>query len=125
MDKLDMRPHVYSSAWIGGGLFNDTTYHLAKGNSYLDPYCNWSALDVRRVATQETELPMALFKRSNTFEEIVGENEYLTQFLPYQPNSYIFTLNNAHCDDNISVMSCPLKKMACLVASAQFSEETL
>eukprot|EP00961_Rhodomonas_salina_P244397 3303171-Rhodomonas_salina.2 len=68
---------------------------------------------------------MALFKKSDTFKELGGDNEYLTQFLPYQPNNYKFTLNNAHGTENITSLHCPLNKMASLVAGAQFSEATL
>eukprot|EP00961_Rhodomonas_salina_P201646 2720053-Rhodomonas_salina.1 len=101
-------PHVLSSAWVGGGLFSDTTYHLAKDNSYTTPLCNWAALNMLLATSNSADIPGGMF-RLQTLKQtgvqgyrdsFTGTNTYLANFLPYQPNRFQFTLDNAHAASN-------------------------
>ena len=98
-------PHVYASAWIGGGLFNDTTYHLKKGNSYLAPLCNWASLDARRMSDNSGSEVDMIFQFATTVNSVhtirdrVTDKELLA-FMPYQPNRYVFDMENAHSEAN-------------------------
>eukprot|EP00961_Rhodomonas_salina_P012826 172772-Rhodomonas_salina.6 len=106
----DMLPHVLSSAWIGGGLFNDTTYHLARHNSYANPICNWAGLDARRQTFKNGQpLNVNMFAfQSSTRAQIVtalaadADYSHLQHFVPYCPNRFKFTLDNAHAPENVA-----------------------
>ena len=120
--ELNIKPYVYSSAWIGGGLFCDTTYHLALGNTLRNPLCNWAALDVARMTSNSSDLVEGLFKGHGSFTEAADAAGLLAQFLPYQPNNFTFTLDGAHSADNIPEVGIGINAFASRVGGAVFTD---
>lgn len=127
VDASQMLPHVFSSAWIGGGLFNDTTAHLCKGNSYSTPLCNWAALDVERMVSNSSEEVDKIFQfgyTANSFASLKRgvTNSELHNFMPYQPNNFAFTMSNAHSLSNSIDPNSNTQRVASMYAGAHFNE---
>jgi hypothetical protein len=104
-----MDSFVQSSAWIGAGLFNDTTYHFAFGNSYDTPLSNWAALDIEKHLCRDmSNGPEYLFAfEEQSFETISNrlpsEHAHLKLFMPYQPNNFkMCVTEKAHTAQNAS-----------------------
>ena len=76
--------YICASAWLGGGLFCDTTYHFCPTNTLERPLCNWSSLHV-----DEGHIPGS----SNSDSE--------TMFRAYRPNSFAFKWENQHSIENL------------------------
>lgn len=113
--------HIDASAWFGGGLFSDTTYHLVDGHRAQFPLCNWAALDSRR-ATCDTDLTSdnidefiyavnnystdQILQAIDTKAQTLGnspDNVYLKRkcYVAYRPNAYTFTWTGAHSASNL------------------------
>ena len=109
--------HVDASAWFGGGLFCDTTYHYAENHSQAFPLCNWAALDATRLAKPRGNV-------SSQDEWIYGVNASKVSeiranvtpdrlpFIAFCPNAGGFSWTNAHSTENI-----PTTPETCIAAA--------
>jgi hypothetical protein len=100
--------HVDASAWFGGGMFSDTTYHLADGHRAAFPLCNWASLDAYRVMNDADLSDPARFDegiyavgKHSTQEILAAAPANRKIFVAYRPNSYQFSWENAHNEKNI------------------------
>lgn len=97
--------HVDASAWFGGGIFCDTTYHLKEGHRAAFPLCNWASLDASRamkdgaLGTDETLYCV----KYNTADILNAAPEDLKIYVAYRPNAFKFTWENAHNNQNCNL----------------------
>lgn len=106
--------HIDASAWFGGGLFSDTTYHHLDEHRAAFPMCNWASLDARRCASDaplndQDRMDEFIYAVNNNsiaaIKNAIPDGDQWKRFVAYCPNAAGFSWENAHNGDNIAPTS--------------------